>query len=347
MVVNSSFEKFLERIKLDDTRVDKIQKAHNAVREYLEKDEEVKEKYYETFLQGSYALNTAVCPQGDGEFDVDVILSLNLKSSAGILDNAYDTINWLAQRLKKSARYGDKVKIKNKCLRLNYAGEFHMDITPSHCDGDTDGVLLVPPHWKESHPKGYKKWCKQVHKSSGETFYQVTKMLKWWRNIHFGDDGQPRSIILTTLVGMHIPSQSESYDEALLNTMLAIDSFLQDQTLVPRICNPSLKSENLAQNWSYGDFCSFKDKFQKATKKAIEAFSEEDEDKTLDLWNSEDLFNDTFPKSKRALTAEAAAFNSALNTGTLAVTSAGFVSRTLSSNAIKVPTTKFFGGDEQ
>jgi hypothetical protein len=50
-----------------------------------------------------------------------------------------------------------------RCLRLNYAGAFHLDILPA-CPNDRlgGGAILVPDRklecWKDSNPKGFAEW---------------------------------------------------------------------------------------------------------------------------------------------------------------------------------------------
>ncbi len=348
MILKSSFVDFLDKIKLDETRSSKIQTAHNTVRDFLAEDTEIKPRFYESFLQGSYRLNTAVRPQGEGEYDVDVILSLDLNNENGDgLLNATSVIDWVAGRLKESKTYKDKVKPKRKCVRINYVDGFHMDITPAHCSGGTDGVLLVPPDWRQSHPKGFREWCVARHSASDSNFYPVVKMMKWWRNIHFGDDGSPKSILLTTIIGKHIPTKNISYDEALVKTMENINSFLQANLSVPEIKNPSLESETLSQSWSLSDYRTFRDKFKLATETAMKALAEKDEEKTIELWNSDALFKGTFPKAKRGLEEEAKKMANALRSGNLGVTSTGFVGTNLKEKTIPVLPTKFYGDERK
>lgn len=344
MILRLAFEDFISKISLDNTRSKKIQTAHNAIRDFLAEDEEIKLKFYESFLQGSYRLFTAVRPQGDGEYDVDAILSLSLNNSFGTLRGAPEVITWVAERLRNNERYKNKVAEKTKCVRVNYADGFHMDIVTAHCSGDTDGILLVPPTWKESNPKGFREWCVKRHEKSGEYFYSVVKMLKWWRNIHFGDDGSPKSILHTTLIGQNIPSQSSSLDKALLKTMENINVVLKPHFIAPEIKNPSLETEVISSSWTSSDFSLFKTKLNEATELVKKALSEKDEEKTIELWNSEALFNGTFPKTIRGIAEEAKRFGEELGKGALGISQGGLVTTSISKPYSKVPPTRFYGG---
>ena len=59
-----------------------------------------------------------------------------------------------------------------RCIRLNYAGDFHLDIVPAIPDLLAGGTCILVPdldanlslhspqndRWKPSNPKGYKTW---------------------------------------------------------------------------------------------------------------------------------------------------------------------------------------------
>lgn len=70
----------------------------------------------------------------------------------------------LGMRLRANGRYAPILEEMPRCWRLNYANEFHMDITPSIpnllC---ASGDELVPDKtlrcWKASNPKGYRALC--------------------------------------------------------------------------------------------------------------------------------------------------------------------------------------------
>lgn len=345
MILKQSFSDFLSTgkagISLDDTRSKKIQTAHNAVRGYLQSLDEIKGIYYETFLQGSYRLNTAVRPQGNGEYDVDVMLSLSLADQYGYLPDSKEVIKWLVELLEMNGVYKGKTEQKKRCARINYVDGFHMDVVPAHCNGNTEDPLQVPTDWDYSHPKGFRAWCIYWHDKSNKNFYGVVKMLKWWRNLRYGDAGSPKSILLTTLVGHYISATDRSIDTALVETMESINNWLKNQPSVPWVGNPSLPKENLARTWSQHDYEEFKESFDIATKKARLALNEKDEEKTIEIWNSKILFDGTFPKTVRGLGENEKRMNEAMKSKALYMGSAGIIGTTKSS--ISVPATKFYG----
>lgn len=90
------------------------------------------------FPQGSFLLKTVVKPMANVEYDVDLICLLH---QAGYLD-ARLMFQLVSAELK--ARYPELV-IKDRCCRIEYAGEFHMDVIPARHEGVTDLNRIVVP----------------------------------------------------------------------------------------------------------------------------------------------------------------------------------------------------------
>jgi len=111
------------------------------------------------YLQGSTALGTTVKPIGVNEHDVDLVAhvpDLDAEISPAALKKA------IGDCLRASGTYAPLLVEMPRCWRLNYANEFHMDITPSIPNPTCRfGGELVPDRtlkvWKASNPKGYKR----------------------------------------------------------------------------------------------------------------------------------------------------------------------------------------------
>lgn len=90
------------------------------------------------FPQGSFLLKTVVKPMANVEYDVDLICLL---LQVGHLD-ARQMFQLVSAELK--SRYKDLV-IKDRCCRIEYAGEFHMDVIPARHEGVMDLNRIVVP----------------------------------------------------------------------------------------------------------------------------------------------------------------------------------------------------------
>ena len=114
----------------------------------------------EVFAQGSIRLGTAVRPLGRDEFDVDLVCWL-VGGHDGLEPSL--VMRLVGDRLREHRTYRDMLEPKIRCWRLNYAGEFHMDITPAVANSRcSNGGLVVPDRelrdWSPTNPRGYADW---------------------------------------------------------------------------------------------------------------------------------------------------------------------------------------------
>ena len=107
-------------------------------------------------VQGSFLHKTMVKPMAGVEFDVDLICLLYGTRSLG----PKEMFRMVVAELK--GRYPDLV-VKDRCCRIDYAGEFHMDIIPACPElGVEPSRILIPDRRLEqmlpSCPKLYAAW---------------------------------------------------------------------------------------------------------------------------------------------------------------------------------------------
>ncbi len=222
--------------------------------------------------QGSIAIGTTVKPLGRDEFDIDLLcLLLWPDAAAAALKRA------VGARLFESKIYQRMLKEKNRCWRLNYAGQFHMDVLPAIPDTMRGGdAILVPDKalqtLKPSNPKGYEVWFfDQASQAlivreglradvqplpaapSDENKWPlqvVVQILKRHRDIMFGEDERaPISIIITTLAAYAYQGELSVYEaiQNVLNRMvLYIEEDLNGEAV---ISNPTNREENFADKW--------------------------------------------------------------------------------------------------
>lgn len=177
--------------------------------------------YPSIYAQGSMRLGTTVKPRGSVEFDLDLVCELS-----GTPGSAMEVYDRLHDRLVSRGTYRPLVEKKNRCVRLNYAGEFHLDIIPAVRDGARGGTSVLVPDcerraWTASNPKGFAEWFRsrsavallekraradaeplpaQVAADQKPALAVSVQLLKRARDVRFdGSDDSPRSILLTTL----------------------------------------------------------------------------------------------------------------------------------------------------
>ena len=111
------------------------------------------------YPQGSMALETTVRPKGRDEYDLDLVCQM-LPTGMSAL-NVY---NEVYGRLMANRMYAPMVEKKNRCVRLNYAHQFHLDIIPAEPDQVVGGdAIRVPDRdlrdWTPSNPRGLRSCC--------------------------------------------------------------------------------------------------------------------------------------------------------------------------------------------
>ncbi len=151
-------ERACEAIEPTDTQYETAKSRYQSVGKWLAGSLDPLLAGVAIYVHGSFGLGTAVRPLVAAEFDVDLI-AFAPSYLAGWVPSGLKRI--IGSRLRENERYAPMLEEKPRCWRLNYAGEFHMDVTPAvrnpHCSNRGE---LVPERasdrWKPSNPKGYR-----------------------------------------------------------------------------------------------------------------------------------------------------------------------------------------------
>ena len=87
----------------------------------------------QVYPQGSFRIQTTNRPKGRKEFDLDFVCEfLSMYPDPWQPDRLLDEVY---RFFKSRKRYNSLVERKTRCIRINYAGDFHLDI------------LLAVPDW--------------------------------------------------------------------------------------------------------------------------------------------------------------------------------------------------------
>lgn len=231
-------ETICQGLELSQTRLHEAEKRSQGVGNWLAASDDPDLQALDIYFQGSTAIGTTVKPFGRNEHDVDLVahdpIGTRQLSPSMLMQKIGD-------RLKSNGNYEPLLEAKNRCWRLVYANEFHLDITPSipnpWC---VSGGELVPDrkarNWKASNPWSYRKLFERraalsprllavafdtLAKAEVEAFPEQSKfkgilrrcvqLLKRHRDVHFDGPHRelaPISILITTLA-------SQSYERAV------------------------------------------------------------------------------------------------------------------------------------
>ncbi|MEN6348253.1 MAG: cyclic GMP-AMP synthase DncV-like nucleotidyltransferase [Syntrophomonas sp.] len=288
MKLNDYFKAFIGNISLNPQRIERIERAFNTWEQIFKNDEELSDMLVDFYKQGSYATGTAVKPQNGNEFDVDSVIVLDFDNDV----TPKEAIDKLAERMKSNEAYKDKISKHNRCIRVNYAGDFHLDVVPAK--PTLAQYILIPNRkeddWEKTNPRGYAAWAN----AKGSGFKKVVMMVKYWRDRSVGKDTAPKSILLTTIIGDHYTASSSDAEKlvfTLENLVKNIGNYLVNGE--PYVGNPALPGENLARDWDRKKYDIFKGKLKKFAEDARDALDEEDKEKSIEKWNA--IFGNAFP----------------------------------------------------
>ncbi|MEE4247918.1 MAG: nucleotidyltransferase, partial [Kangiellaceae bacterium] len=257
-------------LELDETRKNRMESAYKAIYEILEKDELFFAKIdFLVYPQGSKAIGTTVKPRGKEEFDLDITVEIRDPYYKYTSSEIY---NHLIRVLSNNEVYREKLVKKNRCARINYTGDFHMDILPGCIVISGDSKIMVPDRelqsWTSSDPKGYANWFTRraesvivsrlnkairtfsaLHEAkaeqedlpnddaySKEPLKRAVQLTKRYRDIYFEKNPKYKtsSIVLTTIFGELYEGEDSIY--------LTIDNILS------KIVNRYTEYQNLFEN---------------------------------------------------------------------------------------------------
>ena len=262
-----------KEVQLDQTRYNRMIASYEAIKNLIETDEEFFKPYkYEVYPHGSVRIFTTVKPIGRDEFDLDIVV--HFKDNT-IIHSPMKIYTEMKRVLEGHKVYSKMLELKSRVLRLNYAGDFHMDIMTGIQDNPFDeNKIKVPDRklgkWVSSNPRGYADWFMakaNLAKSSllekalraekiqidnfenKKPLQRAVQLIKRYRDIYFEKDGsyKTRSIILTTIAG-----QLYEGEESIFNTVDNIITKIRSEFRFPqrlKIVNPVNPEEDFTDKW--------------------------------------------------------------------------------------------------
>lgn len=272
--IDDLLDRMAAEVQLDDTRYDRMKGHYEAIKNWIEDDEQFFKPYkYDVYPHGSVRILTTVKPIGKDEFDLDIAIHLKAQWGNHTPERIY---NELKRRLMEHEKYSKILEAKNRCVRINYHGDFHIDILPGIQEFEWDENRLKIPdrdlgRWVSSSPRGYANWflgrnnmvvesllekSLRAEKIPADNFkhkkplQRGVQLIKRFRDIYFQKDDTYRtsSIILTTIAGQFYNGEDSIFD-TIDNIIKRIKTQIvaQPQRLV--ILNPVNNQENFTDKW--------------------------------------------------------------------------------------------------
>ena len=295
------FQTFLSNeVDLNKTRLDRLNDSSSAVNTFLSSNLDAYEK---TERQGSYGLKTIIKPVGTREYDADMLLYMTYDETK----EPKDYINEVYNCLKENDTYKDKVHRRTRCVYVNYAGDFHLDLVP--CITQQNWLTQEEEYFicnnkenkfETTDGTGYREWFNEKTRITHGNLKRVTRLLKFLRD--HKENFSVKSILLTTLIGNSVDTSDEGSDDfkniptALKTVSNRINSFLQDNAVMPEICNPVLDGESFTRHWDQGKYSHFQKMFDIYNNRINKAFDATEHNASVRKWR--ELFGDNFGELK-------------------------------------------------
>ena len=288
------FAEFLrDEVNLNQSRLDRLETSVGAVNDYLKDN---LHGYQTMERQGSYALDTLIKPVDDNdEYDADIQIVMNPNPRW----ERKDYVLAINRTLAGNKTYGDKLRLKTRCVKVKYAGDFHLDVVPRVTIGGKHYICnRIDNTFEETDGNGYRDWFNEKNRITGGNLKRVVRLLKYLRD--HKNSFTAKSILLTTLAGNTIKSSDKgttavsTVADTLETVLSRMDNYLQQHPNMPEIKNPVLPTENFNRHWDQPKYANFRNRVQSYAGTAKRAKAEQSAEKATKIW--QELFGESFGK---------------------------------------------------
>src|ERR1700683_841560 len=196
---------FLNRtVNLNQSRLDNPDSRVTAIMNCLRRDPDLGPHVKTHVRQGSWAHRTIIKPLPGDEFDADILLHLaEVKEWS---KNPRDYINNVYQAFRRCATYRDMVEKKNRCVRIHYANDCHVDVVPYLIRGIFENKEVITNHkdniFERTDPEGFTSWMRRQDRRATGNLRTTIRLMKYLRDRQ--DAFSVPSVILTTLIGNQV-----------------------------------------------------------------------------------------------------------------------------------------------
>ena len=186
--INTLLEDIVKEISVPSTKYDEAKQHYTAVGEWISDENGTLSSYKpKIFVQGSFALGTAIKPIDREEYDIDAVCLID---SSTKLITQEQLKNLVGDRLKENKVYSQKLEEKRRCWTLNYSEKscFHLDILPAIpnkstvfttedlqnlynkeiciTDNTRPDYRIFSNSWQKSNPQEYANWFRSMMQKS-------------------------------------------------------------------------------------------------------------------------------------------------------------------------------------
>lgn len=297
MKLNDYFDAFLEgEVNLNSARLSRLNGSVTAITSFLRESPVLSGGFIDVIAQGSYAHRTIIKPVRAGdEFDADVLLYLSEVDGW----EAADYVERLHDVFRASSTYKEKAHRRTRCVTLDYAGDFHIDVVPFL---ERDGRKWITNRHENAYeltdPEGYTEWLEEKHRTANYTLVKAIRLVKYLRN--FKRTFDVKSFVLNVLLGERIndaalladPGCYVDVPTTLRTVMNRLSEYVCDRPALPTIMDPSGTGENLSDRWDQDGYAAFRGAIMRYAAWIDDAWGETDKALSVQKWQR--VFGDKF-----------------------------------------------------
>ncbi len=239
--------------------------------------------------QGSLAQKTIINPVDPQRgFDADLLVEFE---DAGL--SPKDLLKAVKDVLKASSAHADLVRARTRCVTLEYAGNFHIDVVP--CVRQF-GIPYIAnrqtDEWEPTDPVGFTAWLEEHDQRASGYLVPAIRLCKYLRDYK----GRPKikSVILTILLAEMVDRHaSEDFTDLPTTLVLLLESlgeWCSQFSAAPNLAEPTCGAELRLGDTNWDAFTS---QIQSLGERSRAALDETDEAKSLAGWIA--LFGTRFP----------------------------------------------------
>lgn len=297
-------EFLLNNVNLNQHRIDTLESRVSTITNFLKGSDSLKASFITAIPQGSYAHRTIIKPTvKKAIFDADVVVYL--KPIKGWEPKDY--IQKIYELFNSSSIYKGKASRQTRCVKLNYAGEFHIDVVPCIRKGGLLGQQefvcnKLTNKLESCSSVEYSDWVKDNNKVvANNNLIKSIRLFKYLRD--HKQTFSVKSILLTTIVASRVNNWDKyigTDDFKDLPTTFKklfnrLNEWLDENVSMPIVNNPVDGDENFNRHWDENKYQNFKSQVKKYNEWANDAYGEMDKAKSIIKWQK--IFGDKFAKS--------------------------------------------------
>lgn len=277
-------------VNLNQTRLDHLDGRVTAIMNCLRKDPTLGPLVKTHLRQGSWAHRTIIKPLPGDEFDADILLHLKEVKEWSKDPRSY--INELYQAFRRSATYRNMVEKKNRCVRIHYANDCHVDVVPYLIRGFFENQKVIVNHadntFERTDPEAFTSWMRRQDRRASNNLRKTIRLMKYLRDRQ--DAFSVPSIILTAMIGNQVSAWWTFWDgykdlpTAFMRLVCSLDNYLQQHEKMPSVADPGLPQTTFNHRWDERRYAHFRDEINKLAVKVKAAHTEKDQARSAALW---------------------------------------------------------------